>query len=116
LAAFKNLSNTKADETGSMGLALLADIQQIFLESGQTSMFSKHLLPALWARSHRPWHPALRASPSALHWLGYQLRQFGVVSRALRIGQERAKGYELADLAGPFARFLKDEDSSSLSC
>jgi len=39
---------------------------------------------------------------------GQALRSFGVNSRTLRIGSDRAKGYEATDFAEAFARYLPD--------
>jgi hypothetical protein len=110
LDAFQKLA-AKADPNGQ-GVALLADIRQIFTHSGQTRIFTRDLLDALCALPDRPWQSALRNAASAHNWLSNLLRPFGVISRNIRVGDDRAKGYELSDLADPFGRFLKPEGPS----
>jgi len=97
---------------------LLADIRQIFAQSGRTRLSSKELVDSLRLLPDRPWQSAvgpssagLRSgdtSQSALNWLARRLRQFGISSRNIREGGLRAKGYDLADFTGAFDRFLGD--------
>ena len=86
-------------------LILLADIRQIFTQSGATRISSKQLLEAL--RTGPAGRYAKLGSPySALSWLARGLQPFGIKSRVMRIGTQCAKGYDLADFTDAFARFL----------
>jgi hypothetical protein len=96
-----------------MGAALLADIQEIFAKSGRTRLSSKELLNGLCALSERPWLSAARAARSPFNWLASQLKTFGIASGNVRLRAQRAKGYELSDFAGAFARFLENGPESS---
>jgi len=85
--------------------AFLADIRQIFTQSGATRISSKQLVEAL--RTHPSGRYAKLGPPhAALIWLARGLRPFGVTSRVLRIGTQCAKGYDLADFTDAFALFL----------
>ena len=86
---------------------LLADIRQIFLQSGSTRISSTQLVDKLRALPGRHWQSALRGSNSVFNWLGHQLQRFGIKSRTLRIGPDRVKGYELGDFTQSFARWLE---------
>ena len=76
-------------------------------------MTSKEVLESLCALPDRPWASAVRASPSEFNWLASQLRPLGIVSHNIRLGAQRAKGYDLSDFAAAFARFLNDGAQSS---
>ena len=52
------------------------------------------------------WPEAHRGRPITETWLARRLRGFGINSRTLRIGDNRAKGYELADFTEAFERYL----------
>jgi len=86
-------------------LNLLADIRQIFTQSGATRISSKQLLEA--RRTDPAGRYAKLGTPySALSWLARGLQPVGINSRVMRIGIQCAKGYELADFTDAFARFL----------
>jgi hypothetical protein len=106
VVAFAKLTaKTDADAQG-LGVMLLADIEQVFNETHAERMFSKSLVEALCAMSDRQWPEAHRGKPITEAWLARRLRSFGISSRTLRIGDNRAKGYELADFTETFERYL----------
>ena len=86
---------------------LLGAIRQIFTQSGATRLFSNQLLAALLARPDCPPDSPLRIPRSAHRSLARALRPFGISPRAMRIGNTRAKGYDLSDFADSFIRFLE---------
>ena len=71
-------------------------------------MTSKEVLESLCALPDRPWASAVRTSPSAFNWLARQLRPLGIASHNIRLGEVRAKGYDLSDFTEAFARFVND--------
>jgi putative DNA primase/helicase len=103
--AFTKL-NGRDDDAQSLGVMLLADVRQVFEENRAEKMFSKTLIETLCAMSDRQWPEAHRGKPITETWLAHRLRAFGVSSRTLRIGDNRAKGYELADFKEIFERYL----------
>jgi len=104
--AFNHLTNQENDDE-AFALMLLADIRQIFVESGSTRISSAQLVERLRALPGRHWQSALRSSNSVFNWLGHQLQRFGIKSHTLRIGPDRVKGYELGDFTQSFARLLE---------
>jgi hypothetical protein len=103
--AFAKL-NSQDDDAQGLGVMLLADVRQAFEENRTEKMFSKTLVETLCAMSDRQWPEAHRGKPITETWLAHRLRAFGISSRTLRIGDNRAKGYELADFAETFERYL----------
>src|SRR5204863_1690134 len=101
-------------------LALLADIRQIFAQSGCTRLTTKQLVDSLCAASPLPLdgrgikgegntvgrecrYSELRNSHSAFNWLALRLRPLGIVSHNIRLNGSRAKGYDLSDFTDAFA-------------
>lgn len=111
-AAFAKLTaKTDADAQG-INTMLLADIQHIFCGTSAERMFSKSLVEALCAMTDRPWPEAHKSKPISETWLARRLRTFGVSSKTLRIADGRGKGYEAADFADAFERYLPAEQES----
>ena len=54
----------------------------------------------------RPWPEANRGKPISERWLARNLSRFEINPKTLRIGDERAKGYERAAFADTFERYL----------
>jgi hypothetical protein len=88
-------------------------IRQIFNETGDSRIFSKTLIKNLCAKSDRPWPEANRGKQISETWLARRLHDFGINSNALRIGNERFKGYEISDFADAFERYLPAPGLSS---
>ncbi len=104
--AFAKLTSQEDADAQGPGVMLLADIQQVFIENHAERMFSKSLVEALCAMSDRPWPEAHKGKSISEAWLARRLHAFGISSRTLRIGDQRAKGYELADFKEAFDRYL----------
>jgi putative DNA primase/helicase len=103
-ASLSRRSPTKADpiqsqiENQKSQISLLADIRQIFTQSGATRISSKQLVESLRAHATGR-YTTLGAPHLALSWLARGLHPFGINPRVMRIGAHCAKGYELADFA-----------------
>ena len=106
--AFTKLTSKEDSDTQGLGIMLLADIQQIFKATSAGRTFSKSLVESLCAMTDRPWPEAHKGKPITETWLAHRLRAFGIHSLTLRIGDQRAKGYELADFVDAFERYLPD--------
>jgi hypothetical protein len=70
-----------------------------------TRIHSKQIVDFLRALADRLWHSALHNPATAFDWLARRLRPFGLSSRNIRLGNLRAKGYDLFEV---FAQFLDD--------
>jgi putative DNA primase/helicase len=104
--AFVKLTSKEDVDAQGIGMMLLADIERIFAERNCDRIFSKNLVEALNAMTDRPWPEVHKGKPVSEPWLARRLRSFRVNPRTLRIGEGRAKGYETADFADAFDRYL----------
>jgi Protein of unknown function (DUF3631) len=109
--AFAKLSSHDDADNESLRVNLLADIRQIFTSE---RMFSKDVIDALKEMAERPWPEVCRGKPITERWLARNLAGFGIHSKTLRIGDERAKGYEAADFSEAFERYLPPEERDSI--
>jgi putative DNA primase/helicase len=105
-AAFAKLATETDQEAQGTGTMLLTDIRQVLAESTSPRIFSKSLVESLCAMSDRPWPEANRGKPITEGWLARRLHPFGFKPRTLRIGDDRAKGYETAGFNEAFERYL----------
>ena len=110
LAAFARLRQAPGALRDAHGAdrTLLADIRQLFTQSGSDRMTSEDLVDSLCALADRPY-----SQPSSINHqptkLARLLATFGVRSRSLRVGDRCVRGYQLADFAQlePNAEMLK---------
>ena len=99
------ISSTKDDDSDSIRVQLLTDIQKIFEEKGDR-IFSADLISALAGMPERPWSEYHHGKPITQRQLANQLRQFQVLSNTLRVGDDRAKGYTLEQFTDAFSRYI----------
>jgi Protein of unknown function (DUF3631) len=96
---------------------LLADIHQVLdgtwppppddePPSPVERMFSRDLVKSLCEMQDRPWPEAQRGKAISERWLARNLGRFGIRPKTLRIGDDRAKGYERAVFVDVFDRYL----------
>ena len=104
--AFIKLTNRATDDVETLRVMLLADIQQLFASD---RMFSKDLIERLAELKERPWPEICRGKPITERWLARNLGAFDIRSKTLRIGDERAKGYEITDFQDTFDRYIQTD-------
>jgi len=112
-AAFAKLATETDQEAQGIGTMLLTDIRQVLADSTGPRIFSKSLVESLCAMSDRPWPEANRGKPITESWLARRLHPFGINPRTLRIGDDRAKGYETAHFNEAFERYLSSPGLSN---
>jgi hypothetical protein len=84
---------------------LLADIRQVFADTGLTRIRSRQLLALLWKIPDRSWLTAGKnKGPISEMWLASQLARFGITSHTFRFDGQAAKGYLLTDFGEAFAK------------
>jgi hypothetical protein len=111
--AFKQL--TKQAPALDPGHLLLADIRQVFAQSGAQRMFTYALVNALRTLPGSRWCGGFNGQkPLNEYRLGRYLSAFGIRSRNLRIGSTQAKGYDLADFTTLFADLPVSDTTASL--
>jgi hypothetical protein len=94
-----------AQESDPMG-TLLMDILELFLRSGNDRAFSKTITEWLNMSDVRPWMALRKGKTVTQQWLAQQLHTYGIRPKTIRIGDERAKGYEWADFTEAFKRYV----------
>jgi putative DNA primase/helicase len=94
-----------AQEGDALG-TLLMDIAILFLRTDKERVFSKLLVAWLESFEDRPWMELRKGKAITELWLAQQLRRYGVRPKTMRIGEERAKGYEKEDLKEVFRRYI----------
>ena len=112
--SFEHLnSDAQADEAQGIGTTLLADIKDLFEETGSRKLFSATITERLIEIEGRPWAEYGRAQkPISKNQLARLLGKFKIKSTSLRIGSDTAKGYNLADFSEAFERFLPPSQES----
>ena len=106
-AAFAALTITEDLDAQGIGATLLADIAAVFAQRDSDKLPSAKVAEALANIEGRPWAEFGKArKPISANQLANQLRKFGIAPHPVRLGTEVARGYDLADFADAFARFL----------
>lgn len=93
-------------EDGSLKAQLLRDVQQIFADRNTDRLKSKAICGALAELEDRPWPEYSRGAPITPTQLARLLKDFEIGPKTLRFEEETKKGYELADFAKTFARYI----------
>lgn len=104
-AAALELSGVGRDSQ-SAGNELLADIQAVFEAKGCERISMADLIAALIADDEAAWATWNRGRALTARQLGKMLQGYGIKTKALRLGYEVAKGYDRAQFADAFGRYL----------
>jgi putative DNA primase/helicase len=118
--ACAKLTGRDYEDAESIRTLLLVDIRKILigewplLAEGEEPIpieriFSKTLVEQLREMAERPWPEARRGKPISEQWLAKQLANFRIYPKTLRIGEERAKGYQAVQFRNAFERYLPPE-------
>jgi putative DNA primase/helicase len=97
--------SARATEAEPIG-ALLMDIFELFLRWQKQRIFTRDVVRWLEMCEDRPWMVLKKGTKVTGHWLGLQLSGYGIRPKTMRIENERAKGYELADFREAFRRYI----------
>jgi Protein of unknown function (DUF3631) len=89
----------------SLGVRLLADLRAVFDAAGNPAhMFTAAILAELHAIEESPWLD-LKGKPLDDRTLARRLRQYGVGSKKVRVGNTTGRGYDRAELADQWFRY-----------
>ncbi|TRZ99005.1 MAG: DUF3631 domain-containing protein [Rhodocyclaceae bacterium] len=105
-AAALHLSSA-SEESVSTGNALLADIQDVFRRKGSDKVSTVDLIQALVADEEKPWATYNRGKPLSPRQLAGRLAAYGIKPKTVRHGELTPKGYDAAQFADAFARYLE---------
>jgi hypothetical protein len=98
------------DDVASRGTRLLADVRAVFAD--QEAVSSAILCTRLAAMEEAPWGD-MYGKPIDQRRLARMLGQYGVKSRAVRIGDTTPRGYRREDLADAWSRYLDPGSATS---
>lgn len=96
-----------------VGGTLLRAIAEIFAARGPR-LLTRDLLAALVEREHEPWGSwwGVGIDKGDIRGPGYRLakllRPYGIGSKSIRVGDERAQGFERSDFDDVFSRYVND--------
>ncbi|MDR0842167.1 MAG: DUF3631 domain-containing protein, partial [Acidobacteriota bacterium] len=94
------------EETASIGNELLADIQNVFEANRTDRIGTAELIKALCEDEEAPWNTYNRGKQISPRQMANRLKEYGVVSKTIRIGFQTAKGYELSQFDEAFSRYI----------
>jgi putative DNA primase/helicase len=95
------------DDDDTLGLALLADIRDLFTQRGEAHLSSEAIVAHLNKLENRRWAELPPNGKSlSKNRLATLLKQFEVTPRGVRVGDRTPKGYARADFADAFLRYL----------
>lgn len=105
------------EETPSIGVELLRDIEAAFRERQTSRLATTELLNLLTHDEEAPWATWNHGNPLRPRQLAQRLSEFGVKPKTTRLpNRDRLKGYAVADFADAFNRYLSTErDTSSVT-
>jgi hypothetical protein len=98
------------DSEPSLGIQLLWDLQTVFGLADQ--MTTEDILDKLRKLEESPWAD-LKGKPLDSRGLALRLRQYGVKSKNIAVGDRRPKGYTRADLSDIFRRHPRPSPDKS---
>ena len=100
------LSGDSEAEDSSVGVMLLTDLAALFDERNTVRLSSRDICDALADLEDRPWPEFSRGKPITPNQLSKLLKPFGVRPKTIRLETGTKKGYEVADFAKAFARYI----------
>jgi putative DNA primase/helicase len=103
------------EKSQSIGVELLADIQEIFETQCTDRITSAELIRSLCTDEEKPWATYNRGSSIKPRQVVNRLREFGIVSNTIRIGVMTAKGYSKLQFADAFARYLTPDKRNNVT-
>jgi Protein of unknown function (DUF3631) len=110
-AAVKQVEASK-DREASLGVRLLTDVQQTFIDTIVLS--TKELIRRLIEIPESPWGD-LRGKPLDERGLSHRLRQYDIRSRKIRFGDTTMMGYRREDFADAWRRYVAASGSLAKS-
>jgi hypothetical protein len=103
-----------AEKSASTANELLADIQSIFTNKRIAKISSVDMIEALCDDPELGWATYNRGKPLSPRQLAKQLAPYGITSKTVRMGVGNTpKGYDAAQFADAFARYLATAPSDS---
>lgn len=100
------------DQSKSMSIELLSDIREIIECRQADRITTADLIATLCRDDEKPWATYNRGQTITPRQIASRLREFGIVSHTIRVGNVTAKGYQFLQFADAFERYLPEGDKS----
>ncbi len=101
-----------ADQSRSLGVELLADIEEVMESKKADRISTADLISDLCRDDEKPWATFNRGRPISPRQVAGRLKDFGIASNTIRLGTTTAKGYLFLQFADAFSRYLSSGNSS----
>jgi putative DNA primase/helicase len=98
------------DDDGSVRTLLLNDLYRLFHDCGEDRLSSAEIVDALTEREDRPWPEWRNGKPITGRGVAKLLKPFGVTPSVMWIREKSRRGYDRADFADAFARYVRTDD------
>lgn len=99
----------------SVGVELLADIQEIFETKYIDRITSSELIRLLCTDDEKPWATYNRGTEIKPRQVATRLKELGIISNTIRIGTLTAKGYLKSHFIDAFARYLDSNKRNNVT-
>lgn len=109
------VSLTGVTDSSSVGNELLADIKEVIEDKRLIKVPLADLIQYLCDDPEKSWGTYNRGKPITPRQFSRRLKEYGVVSKPIRIGIEVHKGYEVSQFDEAFARYLAPTPSQSVT-
>ena len=96
----------KEEDAKSVGVALLTDIQEAFASKNVDRFSSSEIIILLCDDPENPWVTYNRGFPITTTQVARRLREYGIISKTIRVNGTTLKGYFLTQFADAFARYV----------
>ena len=111
-----HILSSKNDQSPSIGVALLTDIQAVIETMKVDRISTADLITALCSDPEKSWLTFFRGTPITPRQLANRLREFGIISNTIRLDPTTtAKGYMFSDFGDVFNRYLPTTAVSSVT-
>jgi len=94
---------------------LLSDLRRYFDGGNSTSYPTTALLQFLNEIDDAPWPTLAKGKPMTARHLSRLLSPYGILPKNIRVGNTVPKGYDVADFADAFSRYLPDNRYNATS-
>lgn len=109
------LLSQNTDQSLSLGVELLIDIQAIIDKIQSDRITTADLIASLSKDTEKRWSTYNSGRPISPRQVANHLRQFGIVSNTIRIGAITAKGYMFLQFADAFSRYIPQSLDSDVT-
>lgn len=105
----------ECEQSQSLGVELLSDIQEIFETKYLDRITSAELIRSLCSDDEKPWATYNRGLEIKPRQVATRLKEFGIISNTIRIGTMTAKGYLKLHFTDAFARYLPPDKRNTVT-